>query len=168
MKEIQIEKVMEVVRQAGTLMVRDGFEIHDKGSVENLVTSSDVAVQHFLTEKLSALLPGCGFLCEEEDFSDTAHECCISVALARGGSLVMGVVYSPWREELYSAEKGCGAFCNGRPIHVSARPFEAGLLYTAMSTYHKEFARVCSDIIFDIYMESNDVRRTGSAAVELC
>ena len=80
----------------------------------------------------------------------------------------MGVVYSPWREELYSAEKGCGAFCNGRPIHVSARPFEAGLLYTAMSTYHKEFARVCSDIIFDIYMESNDVRRTGSAAVELC
>ena len=37
-----------------------------------------------------------------------------------------------------------------------------------MSTYRKELARSCSDIIYDIYMECNDVRRTGSAAVELC
>ncbi|MBQ5943750.1 MAG: hypothetical protein IJL61_03395 [Bacteroidales bacterium] len=37
-----------------------------------------------------------------------------------------------------------------------------------MSTYRKEFAKTCSDIIYDIYMDSNDFRRTGSAAVELC
>jgi hypothetical protein len=37
-----------------------------------------------------------------------------------------------------------------------------------MSTYHKEWARSCHDIIFDIFMDCNDVRRTGSAAVELC
>ena len=37
-----------------------------------------------------------------------------------------------------------------------------------MSTYRKELARSCSDIIYDIYVECNDFRRAGSAAVELC
>ena len=187
--EIEIRQIMDIVREAAGLMDRTGgFEVHDKGARENIVTSSDVAVQHFLTRRLGELLPGSGFLCEEEDFADTAHSdvwiidpidgtanyargnenCCISVALVRGGELAMGVVYSPWRGEMYSAEKGRGAFCNGKPIHVSTRSYEQGLLFTAMSTYRKEFARSCSDIIYDIYMDCNDVRRTGSAAVELC
>ena len=52
--------------------------------------------------------------------------------------------------------------------HVSDRPFADGLLYTAMSTYRKEWSRICSDIIYELYNRCNDVRRTGSAAVELC
>ena len=187
--EITIEQIIIVVKDASALVVRSGFEVHDKGTRENLVTSSDVAVQKFLTEHLSALLPGSGFLCEEEDLNDIAgHEyvwiidpidgtanyargnenCCISVALIRGGEQYMGVVYSPWRGECYWAEKGKGAFCNGKPVHVSNRAFEDGLLFTAMSTYHKEWSRQCSDIIYDLYQQCNDVRRTGSAAVELC
>ena len=181
-------KTAEAVREASKLMTAGGFEIMEKDGVENLVTSSDLAVQHFLTERLAEILPGSGFLCEEEDFRDISEEyvwiidpidgtanyargiedCCISVALARNGVLQAGVVYSPGRRELYTAAKGCGAFLNGRPIHVSARPFENGLLCTAMSTYRKEYAKSCSDIIYDIYMRSNDVRRFGSAAVELC
>ena len=188
MKDITLEQIAAVVREAAGLMVRSGFEVHDKGSRENLVTSSDIAVQHFLTERLGKLLPGSGFLCEEEDLTDVKHRdvwiidpidgtanyargnenCCISVALVRDGILSAGVVYSPWRGELYCAEKGCGASCNGKPIHVSGRSFEDGILFTAMSTYRKEFARACSDIIYDIYMSCNDFRRTGSAAVELC
>lgn len=181
-------KTAEAVSEASKLMTAGGFEIMEKDGVENLVTSSDLAVQHFLTERLAEILPGSGFLCEEEDFRDISEEyvwiidpidgtanyargiedCCISVALARNGVLQAGVVYSPGRRELYTAAKGCGAFLNGRPIHVSARPFENGLLCTAMSTYRKEYAKSCSDIIYDIYMRSNDVRRFGSAAVELC
>ena len=188
MKDITLEQIAEVVREAAGLMVRSGFEVHDKGSRENLVTSSDIAVQHFLTGQLGELLPGSGFLCEEEDLADVGHRdvwiidpidgtansargnenCCISVALVRDGVPTAGVVYSPWRGELYCAEKGGGAFCNGKPIHVSGRSYEDGILFTAMSTYRKEFARVCSDIIFDIFMECNDFRRSGSAAVELC
>ena len=188
--DFTIERIIDAVREASALMDRTGgFEIHDKGARENIVTSSDLAVQHCLTEKLAALLPGSGFLCEEEDMSDySGHEavwvidpidgtanyargnenCCISVALVRRGEPFMGVVYSPWRREMYWAEKGKGAFSNGRPIHVSDRPFEQGLLFTALCVYRKEFARTCSDIIYDLYMKCNDVRRTGSAAVELC
>ena len=72
--DITLQQVIDVVRAAGSLFDRSGgFEIHDKGARENLVTSSDLAVQHFLTERLGALLPGSGFLCEEEDLRDTAH-----------------------------------------------------------------------------------------------
>lgn len=182
------EQVIDIVREASALMVREGFSVSDKGSRENLVTSSDLAVQHFLTGRLAALLPGSGFLCEEEDLADTAHRdlwiidpidgtanyargnenCCISVALVRDGEPFLGVVYSPWRGELYAAEKGRGATCNGKAIHVSDRSFGRGLLFTAMSTYKKELARSCSDIIYDLFMDCNDFRRAGSAAVELC
>ena len=131
---ITIQQIIDIVREASALMDRTGgFEIHDKETRENIVTSSDLAVQHFLTKHLAELLPGSGFLCEEEDFEDLNHtdvwiidpidgtanyargneNCCISVALVHEGVLSMGVVYSPWRGELYTAEKGKGAFCNG-------------------------------------------------------
>lgn len=183
-----LEQVVDIVREAASLMVSDHFTVMQKDGLANLVTSSDLAVQHFLTERLAALLPGCGFLCEEEDFRDLEEEyvwiidpidgtanyargiadCCISVALAHRGALRLGVVYSPRRDELYTAELGKGACCNGRAIHVSDRPLADGLFCTAMSTYRKEYAKSCSDIIYDIYMQCNDLRRWGSAAVELC
>ena len=183
-----LDRIISVVKEAAELMVRSGFRVMEKGSSVNVVTSSDLAVQHSLVKGLSGLVPGSGFLCEEDDLKDLSHEyvwivdpidgtanyargiqdCCISVALARKGELEAGVVYSPWRNELYSAGKGKGAFLNGNPIHVSDRPFKDGILCTAMSAYRKEYARACSDIIYDIYMRSNDFRRFGSAAVELC
>ena len=56
MEDIKIEQIIDVVREASTLMDRSGgFEIRNKSVLEDLVTSSDVAIQHFLTEKLGAL-----------------------------------------------------------------------------------------------------------------
>ena len=189
MQALKIEQIVAVVREAAALMDRTGgFEVHEKESRENLVTTSDLAVQHFLVSRLGELLPGSGFLCEEEDFADLAHtdlwiidpidgtanyargneNCCVSVALVRGGELSMGVVYSPWRGEIYTAEKGKGAFCNGKPIHVSDRSYGKGLLFTALACYRKDLSGICSRIIHDIYMDCSDIRRTGSAAIELC
>ncbi len=190
MIQIDLQLITDIVRAASARMDRaGGFEIHDKGVRENIVTSSDLAVQHFLITELRHHYPEIGFLCEEEDLNEVSgHEavwvidpidgtanyargnenCCISVALVEKNEPILGVVYAPWRGELYTAEKGKGAFCNGKPIHVSDRRFEQGILFTAMSTYRKDLSRSCSDIIYDLYMACNDVRRTGSAAVELC
>lgn len=184
----KIDSIIDIVRQASGLMRTEGFKIEEKDGVANIVTSSDIAVQNFLMDKLGKLVPGSGFICEEKDIRDFSEEyvwiidpidgtqnysrgipdCCISVALARNMELVAGIVYSPGRGELYHAEKGKGAFCNGKPIHVSDRDFANSLFYTAASTYRKEWAGYCFDIIKDIYMECNDLRRNGSAAVELC
>lgn len=183
-----IEKIISIVKEASSLMMTDSFVIDEKDGCENIVTSSDLAVQHFLCSRLAELLPGSGFLCEEEDCiteqreytwiidpidgtANYAHflpECSISVALTKGGEAVAAAVYCPRLGELYTAEKGKGAFLNGKPLHVSSKSFRESLICTAMSTYRKEFAKACNDVIMDVYMQSNDYRRFGVASVEMC
>jgi len=198
--EKTLESTLDIVRRASALMMSDEFDVEQKGGCENIVTSSDLAVQDFLVGELSALLPGCGFLCEEENINDTSKEyvwiidpidgtanyarhwdaCAISVGLqfngmgqggpcgAGPGDIILGVVYSPARDEMYWAAKGHGAFCNGRPIHCSQRSFKDSIFCCALSTYRKEFAEVCSHVALETFHECNDIRRYGSAAVEMC
>lgn len=183
-----IEKLKEIVRAASCLMADNSFEISQKGSLENIVTSSDIAVQEFLKEKLAANLPGCGFLCEEEDIHDLKHEyvwvidpidgtanysrgidqCAISVGLKHGDKIVMSVVYLPRTDEMFYAQLGHGAWRNEQQIHVSNRPFENAVLCTALPLYRKQYTDVCSDIITDAFRHCNDIRRFGAAAPELC
>jgi len=183
-----IEEVLDAVRRASSKMVDCSFEIEQKGSCENIVTTSDKEVQKLLCADLKSILPGCGFICEEDNVYDPDKEYvwiidpidgtanyargiefnCISVALKKNDEVILGVVFCPARKEMYWAEKGKGAFLNGMPIHSSNRSFKEALLCTAMSTYRKEYAPLCSEIIMDAYLQSNDLRRWGTAAFELC
>lgn len=185
---ITIGQLITVVREAASLMVTDGFEIQEKGGCENIVTSSDVAVQNYLCGRLAKLQPGSGFLCEEKDICDVQHEytwiidpidgtanysrgidqCAICVGLKHDDMMVMSVVYLPRTDELFHAEKGKGSYRNGTRIHVSDRKFENAVLCTALPVYHKEYAGVCSNIILETFGKCNDLRRFGAAAPELC
>lgn len=185
---ITIEQLIDIVRDASKLMVTDGFEITQKGGYEDIVTSSDVAVQNFLCEKLSKAMPGSGFLCEEKDVNDVSHEyvwiidpidgtanysrgiaqCAICVGLMHNYDMLMGVVYIPHTGELFHAEKGKGAYLNGKRIHVSGRKFGDAVLCTALPVYHKEYAETCSRVVLKAFAKCNDVRRFGACAPELC
>ena len=184
----RIEDVEKIVRQAAELMMAANFEITHKEGYANIVTSTDVAVQDFLCKHLAELLPGSGFLCEEEDMNDTSHEytwiidpidgtanfsrgidqCAICIGLKAVEGIVMGLVYIPRSNELFYAEKGKGAFRNGKQIHVSDRPFANGILCTALPVYHKDYAPLCSKIILEAFTQCNDIRRFGACAPELC
>lgn len=185
---ITIEQLIDIVRDASHLMVTDGFDIMQKGGCENIVTSSDVAVQNFLCDKLSELMPDSGFLCEEKDINDVEHEytwiidpidgtanysrgidqCAICVGLKHVEEMLMGVVYIPRTNELFHAEKSKGAYLNGIRIHVSERTFNNAVLCTALPVYHKEYADVCSRIVLEAFNRCNDIRRFGACAPELC
>ena len=192
---IMLQTLTDIVVEASSLMLTDDFQITQKDGVSNIVTSSDIAVQEFLRGRLSALLPGCGFICEEEDIHDSLHEylwiidpidgtanysrgireCAVCVGLWHEGAMEMAAIYLPRTDELFTAERGKGTFLHhprgGRPaqqLHVSERPFSDSIMFTALSLYHKEYAPVCSDIILETFMQCNDVRRFGSAASELC
>lgn len=185
---MNIELLKDIVREASALMLTDTFDITQKGGVENIVTSSDVAVQNFLCTRLAESMPGCGFLCEEEDMQDVSHEytwiidpidgtanyargiaqCAICVGLYHSGRMEMSVVYLPRTGEMFWAERGKGAWLGDKRICVSNRPFSNSVLSTALPVYHKEYTRVCSDIITEAFVQINDVRRFGAAAPELC
>ena len=181
-----LKNVISVVKQASTLMTGD-FNMATKGSISNIVTSNDFVVQNFLKDKLKEILPDSGFICEEDDVYSTESDCwiidpidgttnysrgldfcAISVALKQGEDITLGVVYLPYKNELFTAIKGQGAFLNGKTIKVSNRPFEESLLCASFCAYHKENLNVCSKIINETFTQCNDVRRFGSAASELC
>ena len=190
-----LQSIIDIVIKASSLMLTDNFSISQKGDVSNIVTSSDIAVQDFLCQRLSVLLPDCGFLCEEEDAYDISHEyvwiidpidgtanysrdireCAICVGLKHGALMEAAVIYLPRTDELFTAQRGKGAFLHhpqsGKPaqqIHVSQRPFADSIMCTALPVYHKEYAGVCAQIIRDVFLQCNDIRRFGAAAPELC
>ena len=71
---VTIDRLKDIVRKASKLMLTDVFEIKSKDGFTNIVTSSDVAVQKFLCQALAQEMPGCGFLCEEEDVNNIGQE----------------------------------------------------------------------------------------------
>ena len=183
-----VEKVIEIVKEAAILVKDAQFDVNAKSGNVNIVTTSDLLVQRYLHEKLGMLFPEAGFYCEEEDLQETEQEylwvidpidgtmnyargipeSAISVALLHNNEPILGVVWNIFTGDVYSAVAGEGARKNGTPISVSQRAFKDALFCTAMSTYRKEMAGVCNDIIMDAYMQCNDVRRFGAAALELC
>lgn len=182
------KQVILSVKRASCIMKAKSFTVDQKDSPSNIVTSADVGVQRFLQQKLCKLLPGSGFFGEEgnsvaaqneytwivdpidgtANFARGIAECAISVALIRGDEAVLGVVYNPFQKHMFCAEKGKGAFLNGKPIHVSNAAFEEGLLCTALSLYRKDYAEKCTAVISEAYAQCNDIRRLGTCAIELC
>ena len=181
-----IEQVIDIVRKASKLMT-DDIIIEQKGNDSNYVTSADVNVQHYLEEHLPQLLPGSTFLGEEEDEQVVESEyiwvvdpidgtsnfirglgaSAISVGFFKDRKPYLGVIYEPYKDEMYHAERGKGAFLNGKPIHVSDRDFKHATMCSAASLYNKDLAKPCFNIIEKVYYESDDFRRFGAAAIEL-
>ena len=164
-------------------------EVDDKGTDSNLVTNMDIRVQNHIAKRALALLPDSRIVGEEGGHQDTTATTytwvfdpiegtsnyvrdigcsVISIGLFKDGAPYAGVVYNPYRDELFSAELGNGAFLNGKKIEVSTRDFSHGHLCSAMSLYKKEYAPPCFRIIEKVYAESDDLRRMGAAAYELC
>ncbi|MBR4888762.1 MAG: inositol monophosphatase [Clostridia bacterium] len=193
----QIPAMLEAIRSAGEIIrnahkeqnVEDGMTV--KPGEANFVTVFDVKVQNDLIGSFSALLPQANFMAEEKENSweDLSKGLCfvidpidgttnfiynygcstISVGLYEDGEAVFAAVYNPYLDEMFTACKGEGVFCNGSPIHVSSAPFHRALVAFGTSPYYRE---TLGDVTFavakDIFMHTADVRRSGSAAWDLC
>lgn len=94
---------------------------------------------------------------------------CVSIAYAFQGTLTLGAVYDPMRDEMFLAERGKRAYLNGRPLRVSsATELQRSLLvtgfpYNAWNTPQDNF-----DNFVRFGKISQGVRRLGSAALDLC
>lgn len=191
-KTLDLEKLLEdvkrVVLEAAPLMDMGTAQVFEKDGVSNLVTSADLAVQHYLSKELLRLVPGCGFFGEEEhmcskgdgrrwivdpidgtaNFTRRLGLSAISVGFVDGDDILLGVVYNPVSKEMFWALKGQGSFMNGKPLQVSKMDFEHSILCTAFSLYRKEYAQICNDILMDAYFQCADFRRFGACSLEMC
>ena len=180
-----LERIKAAVIDAAEIFERP-FSVEEKDSASNLVTSADVALECYLRDRLSEILPEAQFLGEEghtidgaslffvvdpidgtANFTRRMNMSAISVGLVRDGEAVLGVVYDPYRKELFYAEKGEGAYLNGAPISVSDRDISHSVIFTAFSLYRREYAPACVRILERVYERCDDFRRIGSAVLEL-
>jgi myo-inositol-1(or 4)-monophosphatase len=180
-----------LARQAGEIL-RLGYEHEhqvDYKEVIDLVTEVDRQSEAFILGEIQRLFPGHQIVSEEiglvpgregdqwyvdplDGTVNYAHGIpifSVSIAYARNGVVTLGVVYDPMRDEIFAAERGRGAWCNGRRLQVSqVTEFQRSLLvtgfpYDAWSTpqnnleYFGRFSRM-----------TQGVRRLGSAALDLC
>src|ERR1700744_6503995 len=132
--------------KAGRPLIRDFGELENlqismKGPAD-FVSSADKRTEQILIEELSKARPGYGFLGEEggavegrdkthrfiidpidgtTNFMHGIPQFAISIALEREGQLVSAVVYNPVTDDLFTAEKGHGAYLNDKRLRVAAR-----------------------------------------------
>jgi myo-inositol-1(or 4)-monophosphatase len=93
---------------------------------------------------------------------------CVTLGLAHRGEVVAGVVYDPTRDELFTAERGAGAFLNGKRLSVSKA---ASLSESLLATGFPPFADnhdLNIQFYFRFTLLSHGIRRAGSAALDLC
>ena len=187
-----VEKIMTLVRQAGKIMLdadRSSLGIASKEGKGNFVTEYDKKVQDFLYKGLMEILPEAEFVGEEGEKDEAAfkgytfivdpidgtanfvrdnHASAISVGVLYDGEPHMGVVYNPYLDEMYYGKAGEGAFLNGKPIRVSDEPLENGIILFGTAPYYKELSEQTFRIMYDYFKTGLDLRRSGSAALDLC
>ncbi len=187
-----LDQIIPLVREAGKIVLsaRDiASHTHEKTSAADLVTEYDMAVESFLKERLPPLVPGAVFFGEEEtenadprrgwafivdpidgttNFVRGLQQSAISVALALDGVVEYGVVLDPYKDELFSARRGGGAFLNGRPIRVSGRRLSEGIFGMGTAIYKREYLAPTMRLTEQLFRRSCDFRRLGAAALDLC
>jgi len=93
---------------------------------------------------------------------------CVSIALIENGEPIHGVVFDPLRNELFTATRGGGALLNDRKMRVSERRDLAGaMLATGFAPRERARTGAQLDCIRELLRDAEDVRRTGSAALDL-
>lgn len=93
---------------------------------------------------------------------------CVSVALEQAGQMVLGVVYDPLRQELFTAERGRGAFLNQQRIRVATpQSLEQGLIATGFPFRSIERVEMYLRSFREVLLRAGQIRRAGSAALDL-
>ncbi len=163
-------------------------EIRFKGEVD-LVTNADLAAEALAIRLLRAAFPDHTIIAEESaqptppsrdcwyvdpldgttNFAHRYPHVAVSIALARDGEVILGVVHDPLRDEQFAAARGAGASFNGRPIRVSDTPtLDRALLATGFPYDRRQRASFYVRYLERFLQSGQCVRRGGCAALDLC
>lgn len=188
---IDFEKIIAIIKETAVLFSNDTAVTHitEKG-IADYVTEVDTTVQTLLYKKLSALYSDIQFMGEEKDNSDIDFSrpvwildpvdgttnlihrypaSCISLGLVADREPYAGIIYNPYYDELFFALKGEGAFLNGTSIHVSsAATLSDCIVAIGTMPYRKDLADTTFRQIKNVFLRAQDIRRIGSAALDLC
>jgi myo-inositol-1(or 4)-monophosphatase len=155
----------------------------------NFVTAADQRAEDILRTELTRARPGYGFLGEEggrHEGTDSTHtwivdpldgttnflhglpQFAISIGLDRSGSIVAGVIYNPITDELFTAERGKGAFLNDHRLRVAARSrLNEAVVACGLPHYGRGQLELGRAELAAVQEKVAGLRRFGSAALDL-
>ncbi|HXH08500.1 MAG TPA: inositol monophosphatase family protein [Alphaproteobacteria bacterium] len=187
-----LDFLMPTVREVGRLLLdRLGHaeSIQFKGRA-NLVTEMDRRSEEHLIRAIRARYPEHAILSEEagaiaggadqpewiidpiDGTTNYVHGLpyfCVAVARRLGTELQAGLVYHPYVDDLFWAERGSGAFLNGRPVRVSTTSvLEDALLATGFPSDLSRAADTNIEHYLAMMPKAQAIRRLGSACLDLC
>jgi myo-inositol-1(or 4)-monophosphatase len=191
MNQPTLADLERLARQAGQILSESYEKDHqvDFKGVIDLVTEVDHASEKFLISEINRQFPGHSFLAEESGASVAKSEhlwiidpldgtvnyahgvplFCVSIAYSYRGQVLLGAVFDPMRNEMFSGERGKGAWVNGRPLKVTAvEELQKSLMVTGFP-YDSWYAIPNNfDYFAKLGRMTQGVRRLGSAALDLC
>lgn len=185
---------VELARSAGKLIVeqRENADLsHDYKNGQELVTSADLLADKMIVDAIHKRFPDHQILSEEsspslaEDVLDQplwiidpidgtvnyAHghiQSAVSIAYAEQGTLTHGVVFNPFTDEMFTAQLGGGSFLNGKPIAVAGETDLARSIIATGFPYDKSTIQPMLERVQVILTHCADIRRLGSAALDIC
>ncbi len=191
------ERVLEVIKtaivKAGSVIKEVGSSkaVKEKLNAKDLVTEYDKKTQTYLEDELKANFPEIKFLAEEDadlkttgvyhgeyfiidpidgtsNFVNNLNMSSISIGYTVDGEVQVGVVHNPFLDETFYAIRGKGAYLNGKPIHVNGNKISEGLVGFGTAVYYDELVPFTVSLFEGILPKVNDLRRLGSAALDLC
>lgn len=192
-----IEFLIETVKSAKSVITQSACNIREK-VFGNYVTSADLDAQELITQKLRQRYPFCRIIAEEntndyEGLDDKIERSdkkitfildpldgttnykfglnifAVSLGCLIDEELIYGVVYIPEQDELFWAEKGKGAYLNGKRIEVNQKnQLKDCLIAVGTSPYDRKDSQKRFLLFDKIFKASCDIRRLGSAAIDLC
>ena len=180
-----------IAREAGELVrsrIGDVAGIGTKSSATDMVTEVDRQSERLIVERLASLRPGDGLLGEEgtidagttgvrwifDPLDGTTNYIygypafCVAIAAEAEDEVVAGAVFDALRGEMFVAAKGSGARRDGRSIHVTDQPDVSQALVATGFGYSQPRRAFQGRVLADIVPLVRDVRRGGSAALDLC
>ena len=191
---VYLATAIEAVLRAGDVqMAHFGREMRiDKKGAIDLVTEIDLEVERGFRAMIAERFPGHVVLGEEFEATGDRDVCapyvwlfdpvdgttnyahglpifCSSLALEIDGALAVGAVYDPSRRELFTAERGRGAWLNGAPLRVSSPgTLIDSLLVTGFPYTVQQESAALMGLFTEFLTRARAVRRLGSAALDLC
>jgi myo-inositol-1(or 4)-monophosphatase len=187
-----LREIAEAVAREAGHQLREAFagprvNVTTKSSPTDLVSEADHAAERLIRERLASARPGDGFLGEEGgdepgtsglrwivdpldgtiNFLFGIPQWAVSIACEDERGAFVGVIYDPMRDELWSAERDGPPLLDGRPIRASDRSDLATALVATGFGYDAEVRRLQAAVAARLLPEVRDVRRLGSAALDL-
>jgi len=187
-----LQTAIEAAKKAGTFLRESKdkeLKIERKSSSIDLVTQIDTEAEKIIVDNIRKKYPDHTILGEEGGESSTASAFrwiidpldgtvnfthglpiyCVSIGVEHNGAMIAGVVYDPNNDELYTAERGKGAYLNGNRIYVSdtGKLIESVLITGFPYDIHENPDHAIERFI-DFLTQAQAIRRLGSAAIDLC